>query len=464
MKHSNFSLLMASLIISIIVTGCKKQSTVNNLVEPPVDTSLAPNELLDSTLLLTRDIYLWYNQIPSGFSARSYADPGKVMEAIRQYSIEPGFAEPVDKWSFAIKKVDWDNQSNGIVMSTAGTAVTGDFGISVFFKKDGDLRVRLVEGSSPAGQAGVHRGWRITKINGSTNLTIANSDFIIDNVYNSSSSVFTFVKPDGTTVDITLNAGTYKTRPVYLDTVYTYPTKKVGYLVFNSFLGDTVQMYNGLQSAFTKFSNNNITDIVVDLRYNGGGYVSVQEKLADLLVPSSANNSVMFREQFNDKNSQYNSVTNFQKAGLLNLDHIYFIVSGSTASASELLINNLDPYMDVELVGPAHTYGKPVGFFPTSVGEWYIFPVSFKSTNKNGAGEYFGGLPVNNEVADGLDKDWGDVTEACLASVLKRITTGAFRPEVSSESRGLPDDVKKANDKLDEPFFKGSVGTIRQAK
>jgi hypothetical protein len=117
--------------------------------------------------------------------------------------------------------------------------------------------------------------------------------------------------------------------------------------------------------------------------------------------------------------------------------------------------------MDVQLVGPTNTYGKPVGFFPISVGDWYIFPVSFRSANKNRVGNYFEGLPVNIQIADGLDKDWGDVTESCLAGVLKRITTGTFSAEQYQEFTDLPGEVKKGNDILDQPFFKGSIGNIK---
>jgi C-terminal processing protease CtpA/Prc len=380
------------------------------------------------------------------------------MEAIRAYSIEPGFSSPVDRWSFAMKKTDWDNESKGIIMSNNNTNVTGDFGMTVYFRAEGDLRVRLVERASPAGQAGIHRSWRVTKINGSSSLTTANSTFIINAVYKSSSTAFTFVKPDGSNVDITLNAGTYQTQPVYLDTIYHYSNKTIGYMVFNSFLGDTAEISNEFQRVISTFTSANVSDVVIDLRYNGGGYVSVQEHLADLLVSASANNNLMFKEEFNDKNTQLNSVINFHKAGALNLDHIYFIVSNSTASASELLINNLKPYMDVRLVGPSDTYGKPVGFYPIPVGDWYIFPISFRSTNKNGVGGYFDGLQVNSKIADGLDKDWGNVTESCLANVIKRVTTGSFSGRSATVFTDLPDEVKNSNYKLDEPLFKGSIG------
>ena len=112
-----------------------------------------------------------------------------------------------------------------------------------------------------------------------------------------------------------------------------------------------------------------------------GGNVSVQEKLADYIVNSSANGGVMMKEVYNANNTSNNVTTTFKKEGSLNLNRVYFIVGKSTASASELLINNLKPYMDVRLVGGT-TYGKPVGFFPIPVGDWYIFPVSFRSFNR----------------------------------------------------------------------------------
>ena len=111
------------------------------------------------------------------------------------------------------------------------------------------------------------------------------------------------------------------------------------------------------------------------LRYNGGGYVSVQQKLANYLVSIAANGNVMMNQEYNDKYTQYNETTEFGKIGSLNLSRIFFIVSDNTASASELLINNMKPWMDVKFVGPEASYGKPVGYFPIPVGDWYIFPV-----------------------------------------------------------------------------------------
>lgn len=454
MRLANVKLILVMVTGLGVFSSCQKNIDATAVATTTDTASTATNKIKDSALLYARDIYLWYNQIPSTFNAQSYSDPNAIMEAIRAYSIEPGFSTPVDRWSFAYKQQDWDNVSSGI---------SQDFGLNVFFRASDDLRVKLVEKESPAGKAGIKRGWRITKVNGSTNITTSNTDFLITNIFESNSTSFTFQKPGGTTADITLNAATYQEHPVILDSVYTTSTKKAGYLAFNSFLGDTTEIYNNFQRIFNRFSSQNVQDVIVDLRYNGGGYVSVQEKLADYLVNASGNGNIMMTEKYNDKYTQYNSTARFRKLGPLNLSRVFFIVSNNTASASELLINNLKPYMEVKLVGPSNTYGKPVGFFPIPVGDWYVFPVSFRTVNKNGEGNYFNGLSLDNKVADGLDKDWGDASEACLASVLKYINTGGYTiMSAESTARYQADPlVEKSNLQFEEPSFKGAIASKR---
>lgn len=432
------------------------QTTSQSLTANQSDTITA-TQLKDSTLYFSRDFYLWYNQIPSNFSLQTYADPNEVMMAIRAYSIEPGYSTAVDRWSYAIKKADWNNLSTGVGL--AADASTGDFGLNVFFLTQNDLRVKYVEKESAAGLAGVRRGWRITKINGSTNITTNNSSTIVSAVYQSQSGTFTFQKPDGTSIEITLKATGYHTQPLILDSVYTAGSKRVGYIVFNSFLGDTTQMYNNFERVFSRFSQQQVNELIIDLRYNSGGYVSAQEKLADYIVNSANNGQVMMSEQFNDKHSNYNNTTKFAKLGMVNVSRVSFIVSSNTASASELLINNLKPYMDVRLVGPSKTHGKPVGFFPISVGDWYVFPVSFRSVNKNGEGNYFNGLTLTNTAADGLDKDWGDRNESALAYILNGISNGTYRTSITTTN--IDREVESANSILSADQFKGAVDTRR---
>ena len=404
----------------------------------------------DTTVNYARDIYLWFDHIPASFEAHSYADPNGVMEGIRSYSVEPGFNLPVDRWSFAILRSDWDKLSTGI---------GGDFGMNVFFFTNNDLRVSYVERESPAGKAGVKRSWHIKQINGNADITAANANDIIQSVYQSTTGTFLFSRPNGADTTITLRAASYKEHPVLFDSVYTTGGSKTGYFVFNSFLGDTNEIKNEFGRVFDKFNAQQVQDVVVDLRYNGGGYVSVQNLLANYLVPSAGNNGVMLSEEFNAHYSNYNTTEQFVKKGNLNLGRLFFIVSQNTASASELLINSLKPYMDVRLVGPTHTHGKPVGFFPIAVFDWYIFPVSFRTVNKNGDGNYFNGLPLDYQVPDGLDKDWGDAGEGCLSSVLHYISSGSYgRLGITpQQSDGLTEEVLYSNTRLGAPKFKGMI-------
>jgi len=464
MQYKNYRFLLVMLVLSIFIS-CKKTPDATTTPPPPPPPPppvvTLEDKIKDTTLMYSRDIYLWYKQIPATFNPRTYADPNKIMEAIRQYSTEVGYPNPVDRFSFAMKQAEWNNVSSGI---------SGDFGIDVFFFNSPnvttDLRVKSVERESPAGKAGVKRGWRITKLNGNSNIDASNQNSInavINGVFNSTSSSFTFLKPDGSSVDLTLNAANYQTHPVMVDSVYTISGKKIGYMVLESFIGDTVEIKSELTRVFNRFATSAVNDVIIDLRYNGGGYVSLAERLSNYLAPASANGSIMMRQTFNDKYSQYNSTTNFTVTNSLNLPRVFFIVSSSTASASELVINNLLPFMEVKLIGRNATYGKPVGFFPIPVGDWYIFPVSFKTVNRTGQSNYYNGFTPDAIIADGLDKNWGDITEASLASAIKYITTGAFRYQADAVYRELPQ-VTTANAELDKHTLKGTISTRKFLK
>lgn len=452
-----FHLFFVIIFIGICSSSCKKNNGTTSPVQP-IDSSTAAKLARDSALLASRDFYLWYNQIPSTFDAQSYADPNAVMVGIQAYSMEPGFNAPVDKWSFGILKVNW-NQLSGGFGTVNNIASTGDFGFRLVFRVEGDLRASLVEPLSPAGLAGIQRGWRITKVNGNTNITTSNIPFI-DIAINSPNSTFTFTKPDGSSVDISLTAAEYAQKTVYLDTVYNFGSKTIGYMVLNSFLGDTAEIYSDFQRVMGSFASQNVSDIVIDLRYNGGGYVSMQEKLGDYLAPSSANGGVMMKLTYNDKHQDDNETLYFNKTGPLNPNHILFIVTQGTASASEELINNLRPYMDVKLIGPEPTAGKAAGYSPISDGDWYVFPISFRSTNSINYGGYFNGFTPDAFVADGVDKNWGDPTEASLAEAIKYISTGTFQLQARETYKQDPA-VTAANQVLDKSSFKGCVDTRR---
>ncbi len=458
------SLVIVLALGCITFSACKKNTaelvappTPPAPLVPPAPTTTDPQLYKDSTLMASRDVYLWSTQIPATFNARNYADPAAVMTAIRPFSMETGFGNPVDKWSFAMKKTEWEQMADGMTTFADVTDNQGDFGLFVFFRAEGDLRVRLVEPNSPAGAAGIKRGWRITQINGNSNITTANSTTIVNDVYYSTNTSFVFTLPDGSTVSKTLNAARYTEKPVYKDTVYNLGSSRVGYLVYNSFLGNTAATVSEFQRVFSNFAASQVTDLVIDLRYNGGGYVSLAEALANYLAPSSANGGLMMAQVYNAQNTSSNRSSYFVKKGTINIQKVYFLVSRSSASASELLINTLKPYMDVRLIGPSATHGKPVGYYPIAVGDWYVFPVSFRTTNKNGEGNYFNGLAVNAVKADGLDRDFGDPQENMLASALSNITGGTYGRGILQDEPLPTPFVVQGNKVLDDPFLKITV-------
>lgn len=430
------ALVIAAMLVSF--GACKKKNKERSYDEIVMDTVVS----------YTKEIYLWNTQLPSTLPGKT---PTEVMTNIRQYSMEPGFSAPVDRWSFAISKDEWNKVSTG---------VSADFGMRVFFRTSTDLRVASADKSGPAGIAGVQRGWKINSINGVTITDTSQSNFIVNTVYSSPTTRFNFTLPDNSTREITLNSQVFTGNPFVVDSVYTIGANKIGYLVLNSFLGDTTQMKNRFDQVFTKFNSAGITDLVVDLRYNGGGYVLLAAYLLNYIVPSSGNGQMMLTEAYNSKYaSKFNETVLFQKKGSLNLNRIFFIVTKQSASASELTINSIRPFMDVKIVGPTNSHGKPVGYGGYSAGPWYFFPVSFKTINKNNEANYYNGFAPDYISADGLDKNWGDVNEACLFRAMRFITTGSWS-RVAPVDEALAKEqarISPANVHLNEPAFKGMI-------
>jgi carboxyl-terminal processing protease len=439
----------ALLLMFAFSFSCKKDTQKN-------EEELTPQaKINDSAMAYIREAYLWYEQVPSSFSGRSFSNLENLMTSIRQFSREPGFANPVDRFSFAIEKEVWDNVSTGS---------SKDFGLGIFFPTEGDLRIRYVERNSPAEKAGIKRGWRITRINNITNISTTNAAEIVQAVYVFSSITLTVVRNDGTIGNYGLDAADYYADPILLDSIYRDGAKKTGYLVFNSFLGDRAQVGQSFNQIFTKYGAEGVTDMVLDLRYNGGGFVSVKEELANWLAPAQANGQLMMRQQFNKNLQQFNESINFQKKGNLALNRLFVIVSASTASASELLVNNLTPHMQVIILGPSPSNGKPVGYFPIPVGKEYIFPVSFRSVNSRGEGNYFNGFQPARQTVDAMDRDWGDTNDPSLAAALRFIQTGSFgalRPEPRILT-GVSAEVMKCNAWIESRNFKGAVVDMKR--
>ena len=139
----------------------------------------------------------------------------------------------------------------------------------------------------------------------------------------------------------------------------------------------------------------------------------------------------MYTFKLNDDKSESNSNTNFQKLGNLDLNRVVFITSRGSASASELVINSLSPYMEVILIGD-NTFGKPVGSFPLSrynrvleENDVEVVPITFATVNADGRADYFEGFPADSEVGDSPEFPWGNQNDFRLNAALNFLTNGS---------------------------------------
>lgn len=320
--------------------------------------------------------------------------------------------------------------------------------------------VLYVKPGTPAATAGIKRGYMFRKINGKQ-ITTDNYSELINNFYDSSASAtITFASYSGATFTdlspITLAKVTnYQENPVYLDSVYTVQNKKIGYLVYNFFTndpGDDSYKYDlELNNAIAKFKQQNISELIVDLRYNGGGMVTSAIHLGSMLVPSLSASNVFTYTEYNKNYTDYfnsdeykkqssedpfvdkfvTSITaksqtyNIQNVGN-NLQRIFFLTGSGTASASEMVINGLKPYLPCILIGET-TVGKNVGSTlvhdeDNSENQWAMLPIILKYFNKNHESDFTNGFTPDYKLDDDYTHNLGDTNEALLAKALSVIT------------------------------------------
>lgn len=294
-----------------------------------------------------------------------------------------------------------------------------------------DLRLTQVFTASPAAAAGFQRGHRIVTIDGRTIAEINQAEGLSAALGAADVGVTrTFLMRDS--LDVEFEAVVTKALvtidPVPSTAIFDVGGTTVGYVDFRSFISTADAE---LDQAFADFESQNVSALVVDLRYNGGGLVSTAERLADLIGGFVADGEVLSKTLFNSAKSTFNGITQFQQrpGSLTLLLQVVFITTGSSASASELVINALRPKTTVTLVG-SPTFGKPVGQsgFPYCNDEFLLRPVTFETVNALDEGQYFDGLGVTCTVADELQFALGDPVEASLAAALTFIETGSCPP------------------------------------
>lgn len=389
-----FKLLSIIVLISGILYGCKKDEPVN-----------VNEELLN----VMEEYYLWYDRMPT-VDPNSYPSPVELLDALTY--------KELDRWSYITTKQELEAYYQN--------AEYVGYGIGLGFDAQNQLRITFIFADSPMRTLGVDRGWKVSAINGNTP-TISN----INNLLSQSSASFTFIDLEEQTHMQDFSKRVIQMNTVLMDTVYTTASAKVGYFVLKGFVGPTV---DELTETFSNFTTNGVTELIVDLRYNGGGSIPTAEHLASLIAGKIAAGSVLGKYVHNDKQTSRDLsflISNHSSA--LPLNRVVFITTENSASASELLINGLFPHMEVTLVG-SRTYGKPVGMyaFTSPSFDWAFVPICFRVLNANNEGDYYDGIPVNIPAADNINYPFGDLRESSLAAAMSFIDGSKAKVDVTS--------------------------------
>jgi len=428
----------------------------------------------------SNDTYLWYDEIedlnPASFTDRlAYFDVLKTNDTTSSGS-------PKDNFHFSRNTAEYQEQ-----VSSGSSSGYGIRYAIIRTAPPREIRVSLVEPSSPAAMApnNIQRGALILEVDGVDVANGSDIDTLNAGLFPSNNNeTHEFVVQDlgsSTTRTVTLRSQSVVSAAVQDTKIIDTPTGKVGYVLFNTFGIEDAETQ--IIDAMTELSNENVQDLVLDLRYNGGGFLAIAGQLGYMVAGSTRTNGKTFdRLTFNDKYPNSDPVTGrtlsptpFYGTSLgisrlqgetlpsLNLNRIYVLSTARTCSASEAVINGLRG-IDVEviLIG-TRTCGKPYGFYPTdNCGETY-FTIQFRGQNDKGFGEYSDGFtPMNAstslgelvpgcEVADDFLNQLGDTNEGMLSTALSYRANGTC-PTVSASTlnKPSPSDTMNVFDKLND--------------
>lgn len=467
-------IISAFLLTGILITGCKKE-------EDPIVAEVVPKANGVHSFIWNglHDYYLWNEEVPN-LSGTEFKDTNKLNVFLNKYSDPEDLFKDllyqrgtVDKWSFIVdNSQEIDNWISGI-SETMGY----DFMLARIGGSDNLFGfVRYVYKGSPAEKAGMKRGDIFLKVD-DQQLTVSNYSDLLFSKISYKLSFGAIANRTVTAIDrtVTMTAVEMQENPIHKDTVFTFNNQKIGYLVYNSFNSDFDLQLNDV---FKTFKDANINQLILDLRYNGGGSVRSSIYLASMIYGTDPSKvfavakynknfeAAIVQEEGRDVLHDY-FVTAIgatdKNAGVpintLNLRKVYFIVSDNTASASELLINGLKPYMDVKVVGDS-TVGKYTGSFtlkdldrndkPKS--SWAMQPIVVKYANSQGVSDFYQGLFPNIYAEEDIAQlmPFGDPNETLLKVILDDMQGNVVTAQtLKSASIGL----KKVADSHDfKPF------------
>ncbi|MEE2001918.1 S41 family peptidase [Alkalimonas sp. MEB108] len=368
--------------------------------------------------LMFRD-YLWYREMPQTVNLTQYSSTNQLVQAL---------SAPDDRFSYTMSAEDYESRFIDARF----------FGYGMSFQvvdNDSALLIRFVYDDGSAAENGIRRGDRITEIEGKSvaqwyadiNAGRATNDDMFGTNDDGVMRNFVWSQPDGTVLQSDFIKREVTTNTVLHRSVIEQAGKRVGYLVFNSFieLSETE-----LEQAFSYFKQQNIDELVLDVRYNGGGLIRVASQLASHIAWPTVQGKNFVTFAYNDKNSQKNQTWQFSLGQrgqtFLDLPRVLVLTTPGSCSSSELVINSLTPFVEVVQIGEA-TCGKPVGQQP----EYFdrrrqvMFAVNFQTVNAVGFGDYFDGLMPNCPARATIPGDWGVASEALLQEALHYVANDA---------------------------------------
>ena len=439
---SKIHFIIVLLLAVFTFQGCQDQDDV------PVPTDLEIQDFIWKGLNL---YYLWQADVPnlsddkfvyqSNLNAflAGYPVPENLFNALR-------VDKTIDRFSWMVS--DYLELEGMLQGTTKNNGV--EFGLS--YKSSGSTEiigwVRYIIPNSDASTKDIHRGEVFYGVNG-TQLTISNYQALLFssdtnytlNMADINGGTFT---PNGKSVALTKTD--LKENPILINKVIPSGSHKIGYLLYNGFYSNYDSQLN---DAFGTLKSQGITDLVLDLRYNGGGSVQTATRLASMIT-GSFTGQVFAKQQWNAKIESYfntnnpDQLKNFftNKIGTtpinsVNMTKVYILTSKSTASASELVINGLmaEPYIDVVQIGDTTT-GKNVGSVtlydsPTFGKEkrnpnhrYAMQPIVLKIVNAAGLGDYYNGLNPNYPLKETLSNlgVLGNESEPLLSTAIGKIT------------------------------------------
>lgn len=392
-------------ITIFFLQGCEKP-------EEPREQLTEDEEAIQRIETIFNNYYLWYDSL--SYPAKdNYDDPYQYVADLK--------VKPIDRFSYLTTTEEFEQYYS------AG-AYYGH-GFSWKYDLDTNLRIVFVYKDSPLFEEGVRRGWIVKKINGTNVGLDVDVNGLLGPPEEGVTNTLTFLTNEGETKTITSSKKQISVNTVLHSEIITIGARRVGYIVFESFIQKSTAE---LEEAFSEFNNEGIDDLVVDLRYNGGGMMDVALKFAGMIAYDQLGSKDFVNIVHNDKNASLDSTDQIKQSGFsLGLGRLFFITSGGTASASEVMINGFEPYMEVYVVGDK-TFGKPVGMYPFEIRttKYTLVPICFKLANSLGYGDYYFGIPVDAEAEDDLSREFGDPQEASLAEVLYFIENNHFSNQV----------------------------------